>query len=558
MTKEPIDDQQPEEILEDLPQDANSEETNKKGRLIGWGASAAVHAGAIAFMAVIVFAAKELEKETPPVRVATIDAPPPKEDKKKEERTILDKVTLDVESESDTPSPVTALDVPVDVSAERETDSPSETPKGREEAVADSEMGGSGAFMAIGAGGGSAGMFGSRTGGGKKRAVGKHGGSKGSESAVDASLRWFKRHQSPDGSWVASSYWKNCTEGQKCEPGVDYPTGDCTVAMTGYALLCFLGAGYDHKTPSKYKDTVKKGISYLVTAQKPDGSFGKDARNYEHPVATMAMAECYAMTQDAELKDKTQKGINLILARQNVEAAVGADKAKVSGSGSGKLGWDYKDPSTRNDASVTGWNVMALKSGLAAGLNIGSGMEGAKNWLEKSWRASNFAKVKDNAGVEYKAWKDITAYDQSRFTYHWDTGVDDKVGGHLDLASVGLVCGVFVGRTAGDPMIESLANWVMANQLPKAYPCDTYYMYYNTLAIFQVGGEKWKTWNDSVRDILVKSQRKSDDCFDGSWDNGKMHSGAEVGRVLHTAYNTLCLEVYYRYAQVHADDKKLK
>ena len=521
---------------------------NKRG-VYGWLISGGVHASALALAWIAVTSApKLLEIDPPAMRMVPIEVTQKKEEKPKE-RAIEPQPQVSAPVESDTPDVPSTLDVPDEpTTSEDVTDA--NTNKGRDEAVSNSERGGDGFSMPMGTGGPAAGLMGDRKGSSHKRAAQRGGASAGSEGAVLASLRWFKRHQSASGSWESDKYYQNCTEGAKCEPGKLHDASDANVAMTGYAVLCFLGFGYDHKTPGPFKNTVKKGISWLLAAQKNDGYFGN--RNYEHPVAVMALAEAYAMTADPELRDAVQRGVNQILAHQNQDTVKGADGY------SGGLGWDYTKPNDRNDASVTGWNVMALKSALAGGINIGKGMDGAKRWLDGAWKASNSKNAPIHAGdtTAWKEAKDITPYDTSRFFYTWHSN-DNKLEGDYGRESIGLVCSIFLGHQSGDPMAESLANTVMEMQMPKAFPTNTYYMYYNTMAIFQMGGERWKKWNATVRDQLVHAQCKTTDCLDGSWDwQGSQFPGSELGRVLTTAYNTLSLEVYYRYKQVHDLQKK--
>jgi len=279
--------------------------------------------------------------------------------------------------------------------------------------------------------------------------------------------------------------------------------------------------------PSQYKATVKGGIDWLVSIQKPDGLFGD--RNYEHAIAVMALAEAYAMSNDAALKGPSQKGIDVLLSRQ----------IKDKGDGYG-LGWDYTTSADRNDSSVTGWAVMALKSGAAGGLNVGNGMEGAKQWMEGAWKAAN---------KDFKANDPYT--DESFFPYTWNQNSGAISEDKKDRVPMGALSAVFLGYKADDPMLNSMANFIMAKQLPKAYPMNTYYMYYNTLAIFQVAGDRWEKWNATVRDVLVNAQRKGDGCFDGSWDfEGTQFHGFKTGRILSTAYCALSLQVYYRYIPV--------
>ncbi len=340
--------------------------------------------------------------------------------------------------------------------------------------------------------------------------------------------------------WDAEHYQDNCQAGPRCEPGSAASGGgsDVNVALTGYALLCYLGAGYDHKFGT-YRTTVQKALDYLLSAQKPDGLIG--VRNYEHAVAAMALAEAYGMTSDPTLRAPAQKAITLLVSRQARNDAKEADKPY------GGLGWDYVDGNpARNDSSVSGWCVMALKSAVASGLNVGTGLAGARTWLDKSWKAAN------------PGWRTLVDPYAARsgFPYTWDATTDavqiDPPGSPAhDLAPVGAVCAVFLGHHQGDIMLESLCNHIDAYQHPTTYPCNTYYLYYDTLAIFQAGGERWQRWNKTMSGMLLGSMRREPGCFEGSWDPaGTVFHGHDTGRVLSTAYCCLCLEVYYRYRQV--------
>ncbi|MDA3960147.1 MAG: terpene cyclase/mutase family protein [Planctomycetota bacterium] len=490
-----------------------------------WGISIVLHVIAVLVL-VFVVTIERTEPEKAPLRVVTIDAPE-KPKVKDTERDLVKKVVPEIDTTEVTDVPlVTELDLPV-TEPEVEADVPSEVKtNGNPDAMAASETGNTGAFMAIGAGGASAGAFGLR-GGGRKYAVGKYGGTKASEGAVDAALEWFARHQSPNGQWDVDGYQLNCAApGTKCEPGTAHTGSDGDVACTAYAVMCFLAGGYDQRTGGRYRKVVRAGVDWLVSQQAADGSFGK--RNYEHPIAVMALAEAYAMTNERPLRKVVEDGVAVILQRQ-AKSPEGYP-----------LGWDYSKPNAaRNDSSVTGWNVMALKAAKAGGLDVGHGMHGAKRWLEGAWKAAN------------PKWRSIGSDDVSVFPYSWNASTNETK--HDSRVPMGLLSGVFLGLRGGDPMLESMGNYVMAKQVPTSYPTNTYYMYYNTLAIFQMGGNRWKEWNNVARDVLVKAQRTGGDCFDGSWDweNTGFH-GHDTGRLLSTAYCCLSLEVYYRYLPVAA------
>ena len=519
----------PEEVI---IEESSDDTTQRKAAAPAWLISLGTHAAAVAVMAAVVYSSVEPPVELPPMRVPTLAVP--EKLPEQQQKPVLDdpEITIAITDTQNTTQPITVIEI-TDPETSTEENNADGSP-GEVSAVSNIETSSNGFFPAIGANSGSPSMFSKRKGIGKLRSTGKHGDG-GRTSSVELALRWFKRHQSPNGMWDVDQYQANCMDGlPKCEPGVNQ-AGEADVACTAYAVMCFLGAGYDHQTPNKYRATVAKGIEWLLAQQQGDGLIGE--RNYEHAIATMALAEAMGMTNDQQLRAPAQKAVNVVVARQ-------AQDPDAKDKGYAGLAWDYVAPNAaRNDTSVSGWNMMALKSALGAGLQVGNSMDGAKRWLDRAWKAAN------------PGWKKLDPYqDESFFPYTFDA-TTEKAGGNGagdgHLPCVGALCAIYLGHHKGDVMLETMANYIMKHDYPIAWPTNTYFLYYNTLAVFQMGDQRWDRWNKPVARLLADAQRTDDSCFNGSWDYaGTKFHGHDTGRLLSTAYACLSQEVIWRYEQL--------
>jgi hypothetical protein len=400
---------------------------------------------------------------------------------------------------------------------ETDNDLPFEESLGKKDFLSDAPFEGPSTNAAIGIGGGAGGAFGGRGGHRNLRALG--GGAR-TEGAVDLGLEWLKNHQDPDGYWDCDGFMEQCKLNQCGGPGnALYDPG-----VSGLAVLAFLGAGETHKH-GRYKKTVREGLKYLKQVQDPEGCFGPRTTNhytYNHAIGALAMAEAYALTASPLFKQSAQQAIDFIHKAQNPY-----------------LAWRYGVRPGDNDTSVTGWMIMALKSAKAAGLRVDqAAFDGTKAWVEK-------ATEPEYGRVGYTSRGTGPARPQDLM----DKFPADK---SESLTAVGILARIFIGEDPRKSEIIQKGTDLCLKALPvwdeQSGAIDMYYWYYATLALFQVSGEPWKTWNTAMKGEIIDHQHKEND-EKGSWDPVGPW-GREGGRVYSTAVCVMCMEVYYRYAKV--------
>ena len=383
--------------------------------------------------------------------------------------------------------------------------------------------GGHGTGIGVGNGAGR-GSFGNRNGGGRRLMVKRHGGNPATENAVDRALDWLARHQEADGRWST----------RKTESAHDWDPG-----VTGLATLAFLGAGHTEKV-GKYKENVKRAITWILSQQRDDGAIGSNPMwtdhgggyGYHHSICGLALAEAAGMARVPETTKAAQKAVNYSCEKHQW------------GEGSDKLGWRYQPKAAKGDISNVGWFVMQLKSAKVAGLAVDwASIEGAIKFVASCEEPAANIKKEDEG------------YDNGRHRYKY---MPDTTYGPSETA-IGVLCRLFTGTKPEE--CRGSGMWLVKHDTPawrkdlgpafNGHTMPFYYTYYGTLCLFQLGGDDWKKWNEGLQAMLLPNQRKDGD-FAGSWDP---FSDIDIwaGRAYTTALGALSLEVYYRYAKLGPD-----
>ena len=333
------------------------------------------------------------------------------------------------------------------------------------------------------------------------------GGSTATEAAVAKALVWLAKQQDKkNGLWSLQG------------PYVDGGSQENRLAATAMALLAFQGAG-NTTQQGKHKEVVQRAWKALRDAQLADGRFElhpplpSHHALYSHAQATIAACELYGMTKLAEHAEPAQRALDYAIAAQGPNG-----------------GWRY-EPGNMGDMSVTGWYMMAMKSGEMAGLSVpNESVAGIGAFLDS-------VAVKD--GVRYGYRVDVPGRPASPVTQA--------------ISAEGLLCRQYLGWRRDDPRLVAGVEMLIGPQpIDWDNDKDVYAWYYITQVAHHLGGDPWRRWNDRMKEVLPAMQvQKGPEA--GTWDPSLDKWGHIGGRLFTTCFCTYMLEVYYRHLPIYGD-----
>ena len=310
--------------------------------------------------------------------------------------------------------------------------------------------------------------------------------------AVKRALDYLASTQKPDGAWESGGFGR-------------------ATSVTSLGVMAFLAAGHVPDAPGRYRETVERGIRYVVAHQRGDGMLVSGTSHgpmYCHGISTLMLAEVIGMTADPKLAEQVRtaltKAVKLILMAQNLPKTL-----EHAG------GWRYQPTSRDSDLSVSGWQVMALRAAKSAGCAVpAENIDRAVDYLKRC------------------------AVPEGGFAYQPGQAPNNPRTGTGILALE--ICGEHLTAEA-----KAGAEYLVRNPPRWSSPYFFYEVYYCSQAMFQMGDAYFLVYYPKLVAILLDHQER-----DGSWlsGDGNDRSG---GRNYCTAMAVLALAVEYRYLPIY-------
>jgi hypothetical protein len=406
---------------------------------------------------------------------------------------------------------------------------------------------------------------------------------------VRKGLEWLIEAQAEDGSFVGRT--------RKC----GYAQGVVTLALAEAVAMSGKGSGQSAGFDRRLRAAAQKGVDFITKSQNPYAGWDYSSRGGTSDTSITVwncMALKSARTAGLKVDGSTFQGIqNWLNAAQNMSAGSGSGR-EWAGGGFGYRGRGKGRVRTRG-RTVTVMHPAGLMMRLMTGTEPGrreawgpanllltyipedDGRKVSKQQLEKlvdafikkhylrwdSMTAEQQEVVRKRAEVDVPAYpRTVDEYIQQRYKARWSRMSEGQRAALREIARRAVAA---LPRTVEEYIDKNYRPWktfdeqgrkrhrryarhvVKKGIYGKAFPRSIYFLYHSTLAMFQMDGRHWKSWNPQMKKVLLDDQLRGG-ADDGSWKPPPGYGMCtSMGRTMSTALGAMTLEVYYRYLRIY-------
>ncbi|MHC5022113.1 MAG: hypothetical protein ACYTGX_18805 [Planctomycetota bacterium] len=227
--------------------------------------------------------------------------------------------------------------------------------------------------------------------------------------------------------------------------------------------------------------------------------------------------EQYDLSRSAVLKPVSQRFVRRLIAMQ-----------------SSRGGWPLAGGAGRDDTALTIWAALALKAAQLAKF------EGVEQPLDAAVRS--LEAVTDAGGRA--TWASDNVLGARPAGVRWAPSLETLLAGVLAVRLI-------TGRLTRDDLTAQTVTDTLLTRPPHWNPKggnDVIRWWWGTIALFHMDVERWKAWNHTMKNALVKTQRRGGE-HDGMWDPALIVSDPSSGEIGDTCLAIQSLTIYYRYGQ---------